>query len=103
VSQRGGANSEGQYGEGTREMTVTAKKLGYPEGVTRWSLFRTGARFFALDQDRRLYAWGEPEVALSTPRGSAQTKATLLGPDRWLDVVTPEFQGPFGLGIDQAI
>ena len=96
-----GANSEGQYGEGTREMTVTAKKLGYPEGVTRWSLFRTGARFFALDQDRRLYAWGEPEVALSTPRGSAQTKATLLGTDRWLDVVAPEFLGPFGLGVDQ--
>ena len=96
-----GANSEGQYGDGTREMTVTAKKLGYPEGVTRWSLFRTGARFLALDQDRRLYAWGEPEVALSTPRGSAQTKATLLGTDRWLDVIAPEFQGPFGLGVDQ--
>lgn len=96
-----GANADGQYGDGTRDMTVTAKKLGYPEGVTRWSLFRKGARFLALDQDRRLFAWGEPEVARSTPRGSAQAKATLLGTDRWLDVVTPEFQGPFGLGVDQ--
>ena len=101
-----GANADGQYGDGTREMTVTAKKLGYPEDVTRWSLFRTGARFLALDQDRRLFAWGEPEVPPLTPRGSSQAKATLLGTDRWLDVVTPEVQirldpVPFGLGVDQ--
>ncbi len=100
-----GANADGQYGDGTREAVVTARKLAFPTGVRQWSLFRTGARFLALDQDGRLYVWGEPEVTPLASHVYSQAMATRLGADLWIDVVTPEVQqssdtAPFGLGVD---
>ena len=100
-----GSNAQGQYGDGTRHSVITAKPLPYPTGVTNWTRFVPGARFLALDQTGRLFAWGEPEVSNTTGKDFLISLPQLLGNQKWQDVVPPAIDNrtdplPFGLGVD---
>lgn len=106
-----GSNDFGQYGDGTTDSRLTGRPAPLPAGVTEWRWFAPGLRYFAIDQDGRLFAWGEPEIPneinpSSAPNGRAPLPVR-LGSRKWKKAVPPvvtAYPGlaPFGLGIDEA-
>lgn len=104
-----GSNDLGQYGDGTTAGRLTGRPVPFPEGVTGWQGFAAGLRCFAIDQDGRLHAWGEPEMPWgSNPSAAPNSRAPLpvrLGSRTWKKAVPPVLtreagEVPFGLGID---
>lgn len=104
-----GSNDFGQYGDGTTESRLSGRPAPLPAGVTGWRWFAPGLRYFAIDQDGRLFAWGEPEISneinpSSAPNGRAPHPVR-LGNRAWKKAVPPVVTAdpgvaPFGLGID---
>lgn len=104
-----GANESGQYGDGTTVGRLSGRPAPLPEGVTGWKGFAAGLRYFAIDLDGRLYAWGEPEMPWESRSSAApNSRASLpvrLGSRTWKKAVPPVLtreagEVPFGLGID---
>jgi hypothetical protein len=106
-----GSNDFGQYGDGTTHSRVTGRPAPLPPGATGWRWFSGGLRFFAIDQQGRLFAWGEPEMPWGAPvSGSPNSRASSpvrLGNRTWKKAVAPVVTAqsgevPFGLGVDEA-
>lgn len=104
-----GSNDFGQYGDGTTQSRVTGRPAPLPEGVTGWRWFSAGLRYFALDQEGRLFAWGEPEMPWGAPASSNPNSLApspvRLGTRTWKKAVVPVVTAqagevPFGLGVD---
>lgn len=105
-----GSNDNGEYGDGTTNPSYVAKASPLPEGVTGWRHFRGGLRCLAIDQEGRLFGWGEPEVAWADPAVAApngrQLTPVQLGVRRWRQVAVPTSMvnsslAPFGVGVDE--
>jgi hypothetical protein len=106
-----GSNDFGQYGDGTTDSRLSGRPAPLPAGVTEWRWFAPGLRYFAIDQDGRLFAWGEPEILNEINLSSAPNSRALLpvrlGSRAWKKAVPPVVTAelglaPFGLGIDES-
>jgi hypothetical protein len=106
-----GSNDFGQYGDGTTDSRLSGRPAPLPAGVTEWRWFAPGLRYFAIDQDGRLFAWGEPEIAPdinpSSAPNSRAPRPVRLGSRAWKKAVPPVVTAelglaPFGLGIDES-
>ncbi len=106
-----GSNDFGQYGDGTTDSRLSGRPAPLPEGVKQWRWFAPGLRYFAIDQNGRLFAWGEPEIPPEINPSSAPNSRALLpvrlGSRTWKKAVPPVVTAelglaPFGLGIDES-
>ena len=106
-----GSNDLGQYGDGTTDSRLSGRPAPLPAGVTQWRWFAPGLRYFAIDQDGRLFAWGEPEISNETNPSSAPNSRApspvRLGSRTWKKAVPPVVTAylglaPFGMGIDES-
>lgn len=82
-----GDNTAGALGDGTREDRAQPRPVKAP-GVARWRTAAPGRRVLAVDQDRRLWAWGygrqggsDFPILLSQPVVRWETAAALPGLD----------------------